>query len=209
MRKTITVLMALAAFAGAGAAAADAPPPLLGFYPQAGTLGEDLFVSNHVDLQDGPGILDFACSDDTYDGHSGQDTGIRSFREVAIGVPVFAALDGRVFSIQFAVGGDLNWGATVSQFDNHIILDHGGGVYTIYGHLARRSIKVKKGNGSPPVPRSGSPHRAATRAGRISTSRFRARERSSSRSPASAAPGRAAGRTSPCSTGPRTSATSR
>lgn len=145
MRKTITVLMALAAFAGAGAAAADAPPPLLGFYPQAGTLGEDLFVSNHVDLQDGPGILDFACSDDTYDGHSGQDTGIRSFREVAIGVPVFAALDGRVFSIQFAVGGDLNWGATVSQFDNHIILDHGGGVYTIYGHLARRSIKVKKG----------------------------------------------------------------
>ena len=135
----------MAALAGVGAAAADAPPPLLGFYPQAGTLGQDLFVSNHVDLQEGPGILDFACSDDTYDGHSGQDTGIRSFREVAIGVPVFAALDGRVFSTQFAEGSDLNWGATVSRFDNHIILDHGGGVYTIYGHLARRSIKVKKG----------------------------------------------------------------
>ncbi len=139
----------IAAFAGAGPGAADAPPPLLSFYPQAGTLGEDLFVANHVDLLDGPGIRDFACSDDTYDGHSGQDTGIRSFREVAIGVPVFAALDGRVFSIQFAVGGDLNWGATVSQFDNHIILDHGGGVYTIYGHLARRSIKVKKGQWVP------------------------------------------------------------
>ena len=139
----------MAAFAGAGAAAADAPTPLLSFYPQAGTLGEDLFVANHVDLQDGPGILDFACSHDTYDGHTGQDTGIRSFREVAIGVPVFAALDGRVFSIQFAVGGDLNWGATVSRFDNHIILDHGGGVYTIYGHLARRSIKLKKGQWIP------------------------------------------------------------
>ena len=60
-------------------------------------------------------------------------------------MPVFAALDGRVFSTQFAEGSDLNWGATVSRFDNHIILDHGGGVYTIYGHLARRSIKVKKG----------------------------------------------------------------
>ena len=139
----------MAAFAGAGAAAADAPTPLLSFYPQAGTLGEDLFVANDVDLQDGPGILDFACSHDTYDGHTGQDTGIRSFREVAIGVPVFAALDGRVFSIQFAVGGDLNWGATVSRFDNHIILDHGGGVYTIYGHLARRSIKLKKGQWIP------------------------------------------------------------
>ena len=144
MRKTITTLAALAALAGAAAASADAPPPLLGFYPQAGTLGQDLFVSNHVDLQEGAGILDFACSDDTYDGHSGQDTGIRSFREVAIGVPVFAALDGRVFSIQLAVGGDLNWGPTVSRFDNHIILDHGDGVYTVYGHLARRSMKVKK-----------------------------------------------------------------
>ena len=149
MKKTITTLAAVAVLVGAAAAAADAPPPLLGFYPQAGTLGQDLFVANHVDLKDGPGILDFACSDDTYDGHSGQDTGIRSFREVAIGVPVFAALDGRVFGIQFAVGGDLNWGATVSRFDNHIILDHGGGVYTIYGHLARRSIKVKKGQWVP------------------------------------------------------------
>jgi len=149
MKKTITTLAAATALAGAAVAAADAPPPLLGFYPQAGTLGQDLFVANHVDLRDGPGILDFACSDDTYDGHSGQDTGIRSFREVAIGVPVFAALDGRVFSIQFAVGGDLNWGATVSRFDNHIILDHGDGVYTVYGHLARRSIKVKKGQWVP------------------------------------------------------------
>ena len=149
MKKTITTVTAMAVLVCGAAAAADAPPPLLGFYPQAGTLGKDLFVANHVDLRDGPGILDFACSDDTYDGHSGQDTGIRSFREVAIGVPVFAALDGRVFSIQFAVGGDLNWGATVSRFDNHIILDHGGGVYTIYGHLARRSIKVKKGQWVP------------------------------------------------------------
>ena len=143
-RKTITALTVAVSLVGT-AAAAEAPPPLLSFYPQAGTLGQDLFVSNHVDLEKGAGILDFACSDDTYDGHSGQDSGIRSFREVAIGVPVFAALDGRVFGVQLAVGGDLNWGATVSRFDNHIILDHGGGVYTIYGHLARASMKVKKG----------------------------------------------------------------
>ena len=144
MKKTVTVLIA-AALACAAAAAAEAPPPLLTFYPQAGTLGQDLFVSNHVDLEEGPGLRDFACSDDTYDGHSGQDTGIRSFREVAIGVPVFAALDGRVLSVQFAEGGDLNWGPTVSRFDNHVILEHDGGTFTVYGHLARRSIAVKKG----------------------------------------------------------------
>ena len=110
MRKTITSITIAVAIAGTAAAGAEAPPPLLSFYPQAGTLGQDLFVANHVDLDDGPGILDFACSGDTYDGHTGQDTGIRSFREVALGVPVFAALDGRVFNIQLAVGGDLNWG---------------------------------------------------------------------------------------------------
>ena len=122
LKKTITALTIAAALAATAAAGAEAPRPLLSFYPQAGTLGQDVFVANHVDLDDGPGILDFACSGDTYDGHTGQDTGIRSFREVALGVPVFAALDGRVFNIQLAVGGDLNWGATVSRFDNHIIL---------------------------------------------------------------------------------------
>jgi hypothetical protein len=145
MKKTITALLLVAALACVTTASADAPPPLLPFYPQAGTLGADLFVANHVDLDAGPGVRDFACATDTYDGHTGQDSGIRSFREVAIGVPVFAALDGRVLSVQFAVGGDLNWGPTVSRFDNHIILDHGDGVFTIYGHLARSSMKLKKG----------------------------------------------------------------
>ena len=145
MKKTITAITAAVLLAASSAGAAEAPPPLLGFYPQAGTLGQDLFVSNHVDLDEGPGTLDYACGHDTYDGHSGQDSGIRSFREVAIGVPVFAALDGRVISIQFGIGSDLNWGATVSRFDNHIILEHANGLMTVYGHLARRSIKVKEG----------------------------------------------------------------
>src|SRR6187551_3130746 len=146
VRKTITVLLVAATLAGTGAAAAaEAPQPLLTFYPQAGILGQDLFVANHVDLDPGSGTLDFACSHDTYDGHTGQDTGIRSFREVKIGVPVYAALDGRVLSVQYAVGGDLNWGPTVSRFDNHIILQHGEDTFTVYGHLLRRSIGVKKG----------------------------------------------------------------
>ena len=147
MRKTITVLTAAALLAGAGVAAAEAPAPLLTFYPQAGILGQDLFVVNHVDLDPGAGTLDFACSHDTYDGHGGQDTAIRSFREVRIGVPVFAAIDSHVFGVQYAVGGDFNWGPTVSRFDNHIILRHGERpyTYTVYGHLLRRSVKVKEG----------------------------------------------------------------
>ena len=60
-------------------------------------------------------------------------------------MPVFAALDGRVLSVQQGVGGDFNWGPTVSNFDNHIILDHGGEQQSVYGHLAGKSITVKKG----------------------------------------------------------------
>jgi murein DD-endopeptidase MepM/ murein hydrolase activator NlpD len=145
MKRCLITLLAAAALAGTAAAAADAPAPLLSFYPQAGILGRDLFVTNHVDLEPGAGTLDFACGHDTYDGHSGQDSGIRSFREVKLGVPVYAALDGTVFSVQQAVGGDFNWGPTVSRFDNHIILDHGGDTYTVYGHLLRSSMKVKRG----------------------------------------------------------------
>jgi murein DD-endopeptidase MepM/ murein hydrolase activator NlpD len=146
MKKTITGLFAACALSAAlPAAAADAPAQLLAFYPQAGTIGQDLYVTNFVDLQEGPGVKDFGCGAHSYDGHTGIDSMIRSFREVEIGVPVFAALDGRVLSVQQGVGADFNWGPTVSNFDNHVILDHGGEQQSVYGHLAGKSITVRKG----------------------------------------------------------------
>jgi len=45
-------------------------------------------------------VRDWACGSQSYDGHTGEDSTIRSFREVDIGVPVFAALDGKVISVQ-------------------------------------------------------------------------------------------------------------
>ena len=51
-------------------------------------------------------MRDYACGGHSYDGHTGIDSIVRSFREVRIGVPVFAALDGRVLSVQRALGGD-------------------------------------------------------------------------------------------------------
>jgi murein DD-endopeptidase MepM/ murein hydrolase activator NlpD len=150
MRTTITTFSTLLVLAATASAAAEAPPTqLLPFYPQAGTVGQDLYIANYLDLDPGPGVRDWACGSHSYDGHTGQDSMIRSFREVRIGVPVFAALDGRVLSVQYGEGWDFNWGPTVSQFDNHVILDHGGGLETVYGHLARRSITVKKGQWIP------------------------------------------------------------
>jgi len=145
VKTIITTLACAAGLATAGPVAADPPAQLLPFYPQAGTIGQDLFVTNFVDLEEGPGVRDYDCGSHSYDGHTGIDSMVRSFREVQIGVPVFAALDGLVLSVQQGVGGDFNWGPTVSRFDNHVILDHGGGQQTVYGHLAWKSITVRKG----------------------------------------------------------------
>jgi murein DD-endopeptidase MepM/ murein hydrolase activator NlpD len=64
--------------------------------------------------------------------HNGIDFGARH------GAPIFAAADGVVISASYGRG-----------FGNHVILDHGGGVTTIYAHCSRMSVRsgqrVRKG----------------------------------------------------------------
>ena len=60
-----------------------------------------------------------------------------------IGVPVFAALAGRVLSVQDGEYGR-RFGPTVSQFEKHVVLEHGAGRFTIYGHL-RKGIALTRG----------------------------------------------------------------
>jgi Peptidase family M23 len=126
------------------AGAAESPGPRLDFYPQAGILWQDLYPSNFVDLRAGPGIEDWACGGQTYDGHTGADTIIRSFAEKTIGVPVFAALDGVVSAVQDGLPDESRGGANPGP-DNHVELDSGGGYRTIYGHLRRNSVSVRVG----------------------------------------------------------------
>lgn len=145
MRKVLGA-WALAALALAAPAAAEQPlaPQPLAFWPQAGILGRDLFTVNYVDLDDATGsVRTWDCGANATDGHNGEDVGIRSFREKRIGVPVFAALDGKVVEVQ---DGFLDEHANRgSPFDNHVTVDNGNGQYTVYGHLARRSIPVRAG----------------------------------------------------------------
>jgi murein DD-endopeptidase MepM/ murein hydrolase activator NlpD len=128
--------------------AATGTPFELAFYPQSGDLWRDLVVTNFVDLDLGPGIRDWNCGRQTYDGHGGQDSALRSFREQRIGVPVFAALDGRVLEVvdQYR---DENTAATTTPYDNHVVLDHGNDQLTVYGHLRRSSTRVQPGDWVP------------------------------------------------------------
>ncbi len=122
---------------------APSDPPTLqpyAFFPQAGTLWQDLYVNNFVDLDSGGGILDWDCTQQTYNGHTGHDSDIRTFREQAIGVPVFAALDGTVVDRRDGEP-DMNTSAQ-GQPANYVILDHGNSHYTWYWHLKNGSVAV-------------------------------------------------------------------
>ncbi len=122
----------------------DGPPPKFTFHPMGGRLYRDLFTHNFVDLSSAsPDILDWDCTDFTYDGHDASDVHIRTFGEQAVGVPVFAAQDGRVVGV---TGGcdDLNTCpfAPCSDCVNYVALDNDFGRVTFYLHLKKNSATV-------------------------------------------------------------------
>lgn len=115
------------------------------FWPQSGLIGQDLYLTNFADLEPAPGrTLDPFCGTRTYDGHSGIDVIIRSFREIAIGVPVYSATDGRVQEV--ARGGfDFRWGSDTRPADNHVVIVAPDGRTLVYGHL-RHDIALRRGD---------------------------------------------------------------
>jgi murein DD-endopeptidase MepM/ murein hydrolase activator NlpD len=129
---------------GSGGGSGDSGPAPYPFVPLAGNLWQDRFVLNFVDLDpSSPGILDWDCTDFTYDGHTGHDIDLRSFGEQDTGVPVFAALDG-VVSATHDGEFDRNtvWN---NQPANYVIVSHGGTHYSYYWHLRKNSVAVANG----------------------------------------------------------------
>src|SRR5262245_13087077 len=113
------------------------------FQPIAGTVWQDRFILNFVDLDWTPGILDWDCSQFTYDGHGGHDILLRGFGEQDVGVPVYAVLDGFVAD---AHDGEYDRNTSLQgQPANYVILFHGGVHYTWYWHLRRGSVAVGVG----------------------------------------------------------------
>lgn len=89
-------------------------------------------------------MLDFHCTNFTYDGHNGIDTPLRSFAEQAIGVPVFAVLDGIVTE---AHDGEPDMVTQPSgQPANYVITDDGYGRGAWYWHMKNGSIAVQVGD---------------------------------------------------------------
>ena len=123
--------------------AGQTPAPLK-FYPLAGTLWDDLFTLNYVDLNPTTAFSDWDCLTYTYNNHFGNDTIIRSFDEQMIGVPVFAAQNGRVIAMHDGES-DMNT-SFGDQPANFVIIDHGLGRQAWYYHLKQNSILVGQGD---------------------------------------------------------------
>jgi len=119
----------------------DGGPAPYPFQPIAGTVWQDRFINNFVDLGPSSGILDWDCTDFTYDGHSGHDLNLRHFGEQDVGVPIFAALDGTVIARHDGEF-DRNTSLNPSAVANYVILDHGGGHHSLYWHMRSNSVAV-------------------------------------------------------------------
>jgi hypothetical protein len=111
------------------------------FVPIAGTEWQDRFVNNFVDMNSAAGaILDWDCTDFTYDGQQGHGILLKSFGEQDAGVPVFAALDGMVVD---AHDGEFDRNVSMQgQPANYVVLSHGNTQYTWYWHLRSNSVAV-------------------------------------------------------------------
>lgn len=118
------------------------------FMPQGGRTRRDLHINNYVDMDPGPGILDWDCTDYTYNGHLGYDVDLRSFAEQGPamspeGVPIFAALPGVV---AFRADGNPDMNTFCTGQGNAVILDHGNGQRSWYWHMKRGSVTVNQGD---------------------------------------------------------------
>jgi murein DD-endopeptidase MepM/ murein hydrolase activator NlpD len=112
--------------------------------------GLDCFVQNHVDVDPGPGALDFTCGPLTYDGHKGTDIRVASLAEMRAGVAVLAAARGRVMAVRDGEP-DSGWRTEVAaketrrECGNGVLVTHGDGWLSQYCHMKRGSIAVRPG----------------------------------------------------------------
>lgn len=111
----------------------------------------DCSVQKYFDHDPGPGAKDFMCGDLVNDKHTGIDIRIPSYVDMRRGVKVLAAAPGVVWRIRDGIE-DINVrevGAEVVDeygLGNVVVIDHGNGWRSFYGHMLKGSLTVKEGD---------------------------------------------------------------
>ncbi len=127
-----------------------AQPQLI--FPVECTEGKDCWIVNYVDVDPtSNAVKDFHCGPRSYDNHKGTDIAIRDWVAMEDGVNVLAAAEGTVLRLRDGVKDKI---LSREQLDsllksnmacgNGVFIEHGDGWQTIYCHLKKNSIVVKK-----------------------------------------------------------------
>ena len=158
-RPSFASAFVLASVAGVFILTPLAPPQALAKELQAPQLGlpircfpgKDCWLVNLVDVDPGPGRLDYNCSNRTYDGHKGTDIAIRDLKAMQRGVDVLASAPGVVKGVRDGMKDvDITLAGAPSvegkECGNGLVLDHGGGWETQYCHMRRGSLAVRRGD---------------------------------------------------------------
>ena len=109
------------------------------------TLGDTCYIQQFFDHDTGPEWADFTCGSLAYDGHDGTDFAVPSRKDMAAGVPVLAAANGRVKGTRDGVE-DFIPAQDGRECGNGVVLDHGNGWETQYCHLRMGSVRVQTGD---------------------------------------------------------------
>ena len=129
----------------------DTSAPALSL-PIACELGKTCFIQSYVDIDPGPGVLDFACGGATYEGHKGVDFRLLSAAETTKHFAVLASAEGTVKGVRdgmtdvFVSQGGGPASVKDRECGNGVVIDHGHGWETQYCHMHGGSIAVKAGD---------------------------------------------------------------
>jgi hypothetical protein len=120
--------------------------------PIACDIGKDCFVQNYVDTAAASGYADFQCNRLSYDKHDGTDFRLKDYVQMKKGYDVLAAADGIVTAVRDGME-DINVlkidraSIMKSGCGNAVIVSHTDGWQTMYCHMRKGSVAVKKGDG--------------------------------------------------------------
>ncbi len=141
-------ILAASLAAGSGGVRAEMPKLAL---PLDCDPGKTCFVQKYVDVDPGPDFQDYLCGHASDPGHTGIDFRLLNVG-AASGVVVKAAAPGTVAKTRDGVADkivetDAEVKAVSSYgLGNAVIIDHGDGWQTIYGHMHKGSLKVHSGD---------------------------------------------------------------
>lgn len=113
--------------------------------------GEDCYILNYVNAGLETEPRDYSCGSLTYAEHRGTDFRLLTQKQMEAGVRVLAAAPGTVEQVHDGMP-DANYrlfGRTAVSdrgLGNKVVIDHGNGLKTIYGHLKRGSVAVGPGD---------------------------------------------------------------